>query len=436
MSGFFDAGEFRVKESETIEAQRNLRVPACGACKLHKHCKSPKIGPQGEFEKKIMVVTAAPGATDDKTGELLKGDVGSIIRLELRKRGIDLEKDCIKIAAVNCRPEDDEVEDSHIAYCRPILWNAIKKYKPRSILLLGDVALKSFLGHRWKKEIGTIRKWRGWVIPDQETQAWVVPVFHPVYIEYNKDSAAPKLFNKDLDTFKRQLNRIDERYDFPVHDPKEKVRLLYKATDIIQEIQSLIKSEPSYAAFDYETTGLKPHKEGHKIVSCSIAWRPDSEGYDQGRFEDLDCIAFPVNDDPDIKNALRKFLKSPIKKIASNMKFEEAWSRTILNTSVNNWHWDTMIAAHFLDCREGITSIKFQYYVKYGVVDYDSHIEYYLQSDGRSANDFNRIYQIPIDDLLLYNGIDSVAELLVAEDQMTEVYHYGTETRNRILCRV
>jgi hypothetical protein len=76
-----------------------------------------------------------------------------------------------------------------------------------------------------------------------------------------------------------------------------------------------------------------------------------------------------------------------------------------------------MQAAHILDNRPGILGLKFQTYVNFGVVDYDSHIAPYLTSNSKNGNAFNRVDDIPIDDLLEYCAMDSLFEYRLAEIQ-------------------
>lgn len=82
---------------------------------------------------------------------------------------------------------------------------------------------------------------------------------------------------------------------------------------------------------------------------------------------------------------------------------------------VKNWVWDTMLAAHVIDQRSGITGLKFQAFAALGVSDYESHIKPFLKSDG---NKLNRIKEIDKNDLLIYNGLDAYFEFLLAQKQM------------------
>ena len=78
-----------------------------------------------------------------------------------------------------------------------------------------------------------------------------------------------------------------------------------------------------------------------------------------------------------------------------------------------------MIAAHVGDNRSLITSLKFQTYINFGVADYDSHIESFLKGrDSKNANSINRIEELDIQELLHYNGLDSLFGYLLAEKQI------------------
>ncbi len=41
------------------------------------------------------------------------------------------------------------------------------------------------------------------------------------------------------------------------------------------------------------------------------------------------------------------------------MKYEDTWSREKLKQQGKGWLWDSMIAAHILDNRPGVTGLKF-----------------------------------------------------------------------------
>ena len=106
------------------------------------------------------------------------------------------------------------------------------------------------------------------------------------------------------------------------------------------------------------------------------------------------------------------------------MKYEDNWLNVLHDIRVNPWAFDTMQAAHILDNRPGITSLKFQAYVRFGVLGYDEEVDPYLKA--KSSNEVNRIMELVnspegFRKLMLYNGIDSLMEYRLALKQMEEL---------------
>ena len=402
MSGFFTMQQYQ------RPSNRMMSVPGCGGCGLHKTCHTPKMKPTGDGELGILFLAEAPDEKEDLRGKQLIGKSGQRLRRVLKKLDIDLDADCRKINGINCRPESNRTPTAaEIDACRPNLIKEIQRFKPKLIVPLGGVAVQSLLGHRWKKELGGITRWRGWAIPDRELQCWICPTFHPAYVEreVKKNPAAQLVFEKDLRIAMSCLDREFPQYE----DEAKQVEILTEYADIADFLNDLLASPPAMSAFDYECTGLKPHADGHAIVTCAISDRPDR------------AVAFNMVNRA--KPLMRKYLADPnIKKIAANMKFEEIWSRVRLKTRVEGWLWDTMLASHVLDNRPFISSLKFQCYVQYGLIDYDSHIEPFLKSaDSDNANSFNNIYKIDRTELLVYNGVDAILEHRLARDQMLKM---------------
>ena len=82
---------------------------------------------------------------------------------------------------------------------------------------------------------------------------------------------------------------------------------------------------------------------------------------------------------------------------------------------------DTVIAAHVFDNRRGISGLKFQSYVNFGLPDYSKGMDKYLQGDPKDANSFNHIYSAPKRVLLKYNAIDSLMTFWLAMKQRLEM---------------
>jgi hypothetical protein len=115
-----------------------------------------------------------------------------------------------------------------------------------------------------------------------------------------------------------------------------------------------------------------------------------------------------------------EFLSSDVAKIASNLKFEHTWSEVCFGVEVQNWFWDTMLAAHVLDNRSHISGLKFQTFVNFGVFGYDAEVSPFLKGvEKKNANSLNRIDELIKTEsgrqkLLIYCGMDSLFEYRLA----------------------
>lgn len=394
--GFFNTDEYEDKTVVTKSA-------SCGSCRLFKKCITPRMKPSGGGKKGIFILAEAPGRQEDKRGTQLVGKSGRRLKNTLKEIGIRLHQDCRKYNAINCRPPKNATPTAaQIEACRPNIIKEIQKYKPKLIIALGTVAIKSLIGYRYHGKVAGINKWRGYVFPDYDNDCWFASTFHPSFIERDKGGAADLIFRKDLKVILSYLNKPLP----PKEELERKVCVLRETRDAQAVIESTLKYKPTILAFDYETTGLKPHAKGHRIVTCGICHDSDI------------AYAFPV--DNRIRSLFRRLLSdNDIKKVAANMKFEELWSRERMRKNVSSWIWDTMLAAHCLDNRSNSTSLRFQSLINWGIWDYDSHISPFLKSvDDKNANSINKIHQIDIQDLLVYNGIDALLEYRLALKQM------------------
>lgn len=407
-------GFFSQKEIDSFTRSTG-KTTTCVSCGLHRSCTSPKMEPFGNFKKRILNIGEAPGEAEDKIGKPWQGRVGKLLDRTYKSLGIDLFEDCLNLNAVACRPTDLKGNNRapsnfEAECCRRTVFRIIEEYKPHVIICLGNIALFSLIGHRWKKDLGTITKWRGYTIPDLDLKAWVCPTFHPSYVE--RSDEAPDI----MAIWKADLKRAFEFVGVPkgVDAP---VFPEYKEPDIeIIEDLSPLKRIKGPVAIDYETTGLKPHAPGHRIVCAAVATGPDH------------TYAFLM---PESKADRQPFLdllaNEKVLKMAHNMKYEDTWSTVKLRQPVSGWHWDSMLAAHILDNRVGVTSLKFQAYVNFGVVDYASDISPYLgTTGGNDGNGINRVQELlttsaGTEKLLRYCALDTIYEYRLAMLQQSEI---------------
>ena len=396
---------FTINSKKILKGKKAFRY-SCSRCGLSKGVLHPKIKPWGNFRKKIMCIGEAPGKVEDSKGKPWQGKVGTLLRKTLYSLGVDLEEDCLSFNAVNCRPPDNRKPTiNEIANCKHVYIDKVfEEYKPRLILLFGGAPLESIIGSRWPRDLFGITTWSGYQIPDRDYNAWICPQFHPSFVA-RSDMFVEKIWKKNLESALKLTNVALPSFG----NDKEKIK-------IIDDLSILDEINTDLISFDYETTGLKPYKNGHRIVAASV-----------GVSKDL-AYAFLV---PKDKKKLRPFFRllrsNSIGKMAHNLSFEHNWTKVIFGFSVRNWVWDSMLASHVLDNRSGTTSLKFQVYVNFGVVDYESRIDKYLRAkDNKDSNTQNRILEILDNkeltkELLIYNGLDSLYQYRLALLQMKEM---------------
>ena len=389
----------KIKPFFSEEELEDVQLPACTSCGLFKSCQSPKMRATGKGRLGILVVAEAPGRTEDEQGVQLVGEAGQLLRDTLTSVGVDLDEDCWKTNAICCRPAGNRTPTKkEIKCCNPNLLETIRETQPKVIILLGGAALDSFLLNRFAGASDGIMKWRGFVIPDQKSEAWVIPAFHPSFILRNRGiKTIENLFKNDIAKAVKCSGR------------KFKKEGEYKINIMTSESNINFPFSNSLLAFDYETTGLKPYRKGHEIVCCGFSIKENEAWVFE--FDDMTGFA---------EGWWQSVLKDKhIKKTSHNLKFEHIWGKGVLGVDTVSWVWDSMIASHIIDNRRKITSLKFQAYINFGQADYSSHIDKYLKSD--TAVGFNKIHDAPREELLQYCGMDALLQYKLARKQMKEI---------------
>lgn len=398
MEGFFNQ-----KEVE-IQGVSGGRVRSCAACGLYNKCITPKLKPYGNFKKQIMLIGSAPSSLYDQQKVPWKNKSGKLLKRSLSRIGIDVYEDCITLNAVNCYTKDPPTH-FQIECCRKSMFKYIDEYQPKMIILLGMDAVYSVIGNRWRRDIRDITLWRGWTIPDRQLKSWLCPIFHPgTVLSADEDGKI-----EYTTVWENDLKNIEKHIDQKL--PKYRQPKIEYITDL--SVLSTIKTDR--IAFDYETTGIKPHAAGHRIICTSVA-KDENHVY-----------TFPM---PKTRKERQPFIdllkNSSIGKMAHNMKYEETWSKVRLRQSIVNWEWDSMLAAHIFDNRKGITSLKFQVYVNFGIIDYEAEVADYLKSNKKGANEINNIQSIlnipdKMKALLKYCALDSIYQFRLATIQQKKM---------------
>lgn len=412
LKGFFSASELPV----LAPANPETALPQCGACGYYKECKSPKIPPAGKGRKRVLIVSAFPGEDEDKYGKLLKGETSQVLRTAVNKAaGLTLERDCWLANAVICRPSKGTSVESAVDHCRPNLVKTVRELNPEVIITLGSEAVMSLMGWLWKPGEGGAWRWRGFTIPNRKINTWVVPTWHPGFLLRER---SPVLDRQFLDDLKRAFALDGRPYPKPVPESLDGrvtvVRSSREAAVRIRNLHKIAFNSSTAVAFDYETTCKKPHGKDSQIVSCALSLGE--------RFSNH-TVAYPW--DKRTKAATKELLEDPdVGKVGANDKFETAWS--LWNgITVRGWKWDCNLNAHVIDGASkvrSITPVDFQAVARLGVGDWASKVTPFLRSDKAGGGyAVNRIKQVPLHDLLLYNGLDALYEHMIANHQRRQL---------------
>ena len=397
----------------------------CERCGLYKKVNSPRMWYTGDGRKNALVLAEAPGGEEDRLGQQLVGDSGQILRDGIKLLGLDLDLDFWKLNAVNCRPmsstgSNRTPSDAEIKYCRLRVFETIRGLKPKVIWVFGSIAIQSLIGDKFGDK--TMSLWRGLCIPDPDTNAWLIPMYHPLYIMRNsKDENLKSVWNRDLQ-FARDC--LDNNYPvFESHNSK--VSILWNYDDIITVLKTIIAIHPRHFYFDYETTGIKPHRPGHKIVSISFA-TSSSQSY---------SFLYDFNNTwtrPQLMEINRLFrtilLDENIGKACQNLSFEDLWSRVIMGAEPRHWIHDTQNTTHILDNRRHFTGLKMQAYINFGIYPYGGHLDKFIRS--KKGSEFNTIEKAPPEDLLHYGGLDSYIGFRLMRKQMVQLANSSEGIRN------
>jgi len=387
--------------------------PNCRECGLYTKCITPKMKYTGSGEKGVLIIAEAPGANEDEQGTQLVGEAGQLLRDELETIGLDLDRDFWKTNAMSCRPStpsgaNRKPTKTEIKYCKPLVDKTIRELNPKMIWLMGGVAVESMYMGRFSTL--AINRWRKLCIPDRKTNTWIIPMFHPSYILRNEyDENLKSTFRRDLKWAKSCIGKKP----FTWKDERENVKCLYKFDEIIQNLNNLLKKAAGKQVLlfiDYETNALKPQWPGAKIATVSYCTGNTAVAfpYQYGDF-------FTKDQQRHIKAMWRKVLQhQKIACMAHNVKFEDNWTRKIFGVRPYSWTFDTMIAAHIEDNRASYSGLKFQSYVKFGLEPYNKDVDKYLKA---TKGHFNRVDKAPLDQLLLYNGLDTIMGMKLYREQ-------------------
>ena len=284
-------------------------------------------------ECEVMVIGEAPGYEEERVGIPFVGKAGDkLFERFLKPAGFDLDKVYIT-NTVKCRPPKLRTPATEeIKSCRVHIEQEIRRFKPKVIILAGNVALRVFNLHN-KGSISLIHgklfevKLPGW---DDGPTFKVVPVFHPAYFCRKQNPQLERRILQDFHFAKRLLDEKETEYTYYV--PEYKV---CKTMDEVEELAEELNSVEEFA-YDTESVGLPWTKS--TITMISVCWgypgkvavvplyKHDPDGVDYKL-----APYWTADDDPlaeTFKLKVFEYLRVPfenphIAKIAHNKKYDD-----------------------------------------------------------------------------------------------------------------
>lgn len=418
-------GFFNIVDTEKVEQKRRVstKVYDCSACGLDKNCITPRMKYYGKGKLKILAIAEAPGETEDERGRPLIGKAGRYVREVLESFGIDMDRDLWVTNALICRPPGNrKPTEFELKCCRKHWRGVIEKLQPDFIWLFGDTALDAFFMGKIDRDSLSISSWRRWCIPDQETGAWIIPMYHPSYVmrTEDRDELVKTVFREDLRWAVSRLSLTPFRFK----NYEKRMKPMKELDEIIPELQGI---SDCILSFDYETSGLKPYNDGHRLHTIGL--KRNDRPY---------SIAFPFQWPGHWKEKEQQTLESywkqvlrnkSVQKVAHNIKFEQVWGQVILGVETKGWKFDTMQAAHILDVRPKLSGLKAQVFLRFGIKPYDDYVKPFFKMD---ANGFNSLHKADLNKVLLYQNKDAYYEdllyrelcpLIGNSEKLSHIYH-------------
>lgn len=173
--------------------QISREVRGCTKCELHEGRKNAVPG-EGNVSTKMMFIGEAPGREEDLQGRPFVGTAGKLLSQLLAS--INLSRQDVYITnIVKCRPPKNRPPRvGEISACSSYLERQIRLIDPKVICLMGNTALKVFLG----KDI-SISRAHGQ--PARMANRVIFPLYHPAAVLY--DAKLRSVLEED---FKRVAN--------------------------------------------------------------------------------------------------------------------------------------------------------------------------------------------------------------------------------------
>lgn len=160
------------QERHTALELLHSRILACRLCEEHGYIASARPLVHGRAADRIMVIGQAPGHRSVANGRSFSGPGGAVLQKWLERAGFppgSLHEHVYLSSLTRCDPGrnprgngDRRPSPPEVALCRPFLEAELAIVQPKVILLVGAMAIETFLGKtKLEDVIGTFEERNG-----------------------------------------------------------------------------------------------------------------------------------------------------------------------------------------------------------------------------------------------------------------------------------
>lgn len=432
--GFFDVSQEMLLANK-VKARKVTAPSGCSGCGLDGSGKSS--GFAGKGKDRVLILSDYPRQDEDNSAErVFSLELYDVLFDQAGKRGIPRRiMDAAWVGYVFPCPVKEGKEPKNPRCCAERLERLIKELQPRVIIPLGITATKALI---WDRMAGRIKNTQpsdlfGKHIPDRKFNAWICPTYSPEFISWQKRDECPARY------LAKHIRSAWALKDTPLPELPSDIKTTEDPETAAEWVKDVIYwaavgalgAAPDGSidvAIDYETTGLKPHRDGHRIVAASVAYRMD------GKYH---AIGFKWDGfSPKLVDAWYELTHHPrIGIVAHKGDFEACWTRFRAGHGngrtewPTNWSWDTCLAAHVIDNNQKV-GLKLHTYCELGVIGYDTKADKYIstlvdgEADKYGTNAFNLLQAgvgVPWGDLVYYCAEDSLYTLAIRDRQVQQL---------------
>jgi len=421
---FFDSTEIREKlpaEVRSKKAGKKLKTFNCSNCPLDKGKYVPGAG---DPARRIWWLGRDPGRTEIAKGEPFVGRAGKLLRRISGAADFGISNYGYIDNIVSCRPPGDTFNKTAAKCCYKSLDDKLEEHKPELIVTLGREATERILGF-----CDSMEAFNAIPIPSHKYNCIVIPLYHPSYVSRQGSAMLEHDYLRWIKRIKQYWRIIKNSEGFVDSFLKEN-SLNYKTREIksigqFREVAKLIKKSGVFS-IDFENNTSKVYTEGSELFVGSLAtwiiigvkkkmlvpfgyWWKHSDYYDfwtQSERSEIEDILIDLCTD------------TKLIKVINNSKHEDNCLREHIGCELAQPIYCTMVNKHIINSSRKMTSLRTQALQAFG-------INYKFKTDAKlkpgKGQQFNRIKEIPIEELGERCSVDTVATLALREKQIKDI---------------